>query len=308
MKVIFMGTPDFAAGILKELCNNFSVSAVFTQPDKPQGRKMTLTAPPVKVLAESLNIPVYQPLTLKDNSILPILKEYSPDVIVVAAYGKILPSYVLEYPKYGCINVHASLLPKYRGAAPIQRAIMDGEKVSGVTTMYMAEGLDTGDMLEWESVEITDDDNFETLHDKLCESGKRLIVSTLNGLFLGTIIPTVQNDSLSTYAAKIENTDCVIDFSETARCVFNKIRGLSPIPLATCKKNGKSFKIIEAKISNTEKTGSPGEVLSTDGGVITVSCIGGAIDIYRLQPEGKKKMSSADFINGRGVAVGEIFE
>lgn len=306
MKIIFMGTPDFASSILTSLASSFDVCAVFTQPDKPQGRKMVLTPPPVKNKALELGIPVYQPETLKNEAILPLLNEYAPDAIVVAAYGKILPSYILDYPHYGCINVHASLLPMYRGAAPIQRSIIDGCNKTGVTTMLMEKGLDTGDMLEKAEVVIEDGDNFETVHDKLAKEGSALIISTLNGIFEAKITPVKQDDSLATYAAKIENADCEINFSKSARCIFNQIRGLSPVPLAQCTHGEKKLKIISARIANG--SGTPGEIINISKDSITVACQEGAIEILVVKPEGKKVMSVKDCLNGRMFSLGEILK
>ena len=307
MKILFMGTPDFAVNSFTALCREFSVVGVITQPDKPKGRGYTLTPPPVKVEAEKLGIPVYQPETLKDGAIKELLDNLSPDLIAVVAYGKILPSYVLDYPKYGCINLHGSLLPKYRGAAPMQRAIIDGEKVTGVTTMYMAQGLDTGDMLEKVTVEIGENDNFEDIHDRLASVGAELLVSTVKKLEKGEIVPEKQDDTLSTYAAKIEKTDCVIDFSKSAQEIHDLIRGLSPIPLSFAYLNGKMLKIRSSlTIEKQGSFGKAGEVVSADSKGITVVCGDGKLIITEVVPEGKKPMSAVSFVNGRGVAVGDI--
>ena len=309
-----MGTPDFAVPSLKLLCDTYDVVGVVTQPDKPKGRHMTLTPPPVKVEALARGIEVYQPTTLKDNAFAQELKTLSPDVIVVVAYGKILPKYVLDFPHLGCINLHGSLLPEFRGAAPMQRAIMQGKDVVGVTTMYMAEGLDTGDMLEFASIPLTDDDNFETVHDKLASIGSELLISTLSKLDQNTITPIPQDDSLATYAAKIENADCVIDFSNDYRAVFNQIRGLSPFPLAFCHHNGKMLKIIDArpiseeelKVNNCDLTLPFGTVLSLNQGTILVRAQNGALAISAVLPEGKSRMKARDFINGRKISEGDL--
>lgn len=314
MKVLFMGTPDFAVPSLKLLSDTYDVVGVVTQPDKPKGRHMTLTPPPVKVEALTRGIEVYQPTTLKDNAFAQELKTLSPDVIVVVAYGKILPKYVLNFPRLGCINLHGSLLPEFRGAAPMQRAIMQGKDVIGVTTMYMAEGLDTGDMLEFASIPLTDDDNFETVHDKLATIGSELLISTLSKLDQNTITPIPQDDSLATYAAKIENADCVIDFSNDYRAIFNQIRGLSPFPLAFCHHNGKTLKIIDArpisedelKVNNCDLTLPFGTVLSLNQGTILVRAQNGALAISAVLPEGKSRMKARDFINGRKISEGDL--
>ena len=308
IKVLFMGTPDFAVNSFHAICREFSVVGVLTQPDKPKGRGYTLTPPPIKVEAEKLGIPVYQPETLRDLAIKELLEELSPDVIAVVAYGKILPSYVLEFPKYGCVNLHGSILPKYRGAAPMQRAIIDGEKVTGVSTQLMAQGVDTGDILEKAYVEINENDNFEDIHDRLSSVGADLIVSTIKKLSEGLIIPEAQDHALATHAAKIEKSDCLIDFANDATTIHNLIRGLSPIPLSFTYLNGKMIKIKASRILADEGVfGKAGEVISTAGDGITVACGAGKLLITELVPEGKKAMTAASFVNGRGVAAKDIF-
>ena len=233
MKILFMGTPDFALFSLRALVEaGEDVIGVVTQPDKPKGRGYTLTPPPVKVYALEKDIPVYQPNTLRGEEFANLLSELAPDLIVVVAYGKILPANVLDFPKYGCINVHGSLLPAYRGAAPMQRAIMEGQYETGITTQMMADGIDTGDILLISKVAIEENDNFETIHDKLGECGAETLLATIKELREGTLTRTKQDDSLATYAAKIEKSDCLIDFTKSANEVHNQIRGLSPIPLA----------------------------------------------------------------------------
>ena len=307
IKILFMGTPDFAVNSFLSLCREFSVVGVLTQPDKPKGRGYTLTPPPIKVEAEKLGIPVYQPETLNDFAIKELLEELSPDVIAVVAYGKILPSYVLNFPKYGCINLHGSILPKYRGAAPMQRAIIDGEKVTGVTTQLMAQGVDTGDMLEKAYIDINENDNFEDIHDRLSAVGADLIVSTIKKMVEGLIIPEMQDHSLATHAAKIEKNDCLIDFACNAPVIHNLIRGLSPIPLSFTYLNGKMIKIKTSRIAEADGVfGKAGEVLSADSKGITVACGKGKLFITELVPEGKKAMTAASFVNGRGVTVGDI--
>lgn len=306
MRVLFMGTPDFAIPTLRALASAHEVVCVVSQPDKPKGRGMQLHPTPVKAAATELGLEVRQPVTLKDQAFLPDLTELRPDVIVVVAYGKILPEYVLNFPKYGCINGHGSLLPAYRGAAPMQRAIMEGNKVTGMTTMQMAKGLDTGDMLETAEVEITPNDNFETIHDKLAEVGAKLMLSTLAGLEAGTITPVKQDDSLATYAAKIEKSDCVLDFTQTAQELHDQIRGLSPIPLAFTKLNGKLLKIVASKVSTETSGKAPGTVLSIDKGIIAVATGDGVLHITDVLPEGKGRMSALAFVNGKKIAVGDV--
>lgn len=309
MKVLFMGTPDLAKTVLEKLITSDNeVVCVVSQPDKPKGRGYEMTPSPVKMCAIEHSIDVFTPDTLKNEELVPILEKYMPDVIVVAAYGKILPEYIIKYGKYGCLNVHGSLLPKYRGAAPIHRAIIDGETETGITIMKMDCGLDTGDMLLKRAVAITPEDDFETLHDKLSEIGGELICEALDKLSAGELIAEKQNDSLSNYAKKITKDDCLINFSDSAADISNRIRGLSPIPLAFGYLNGKMVKIIKAAAENSESINKkPGTVLNLDDGVISVACGNGILKIKRVLPEGKSRMSAGDFINGRRVNIGDIF-
>ncbi len=309
MRILFMGTPDFALFSLSALVEaKENVIGVVTQPDKPSGRGYALTPPPVKVYATEHGIPVYQPATLRGEEFAELLSSLAPDMIVVAAYGKILPQNVIEYPKYGCINIHGSLLPEYRGAAPMQRAIIDGKTETGVTTMWMDVGLDTGDMLLVERIDISVNDNFETVHDNLGAAGARALLRTLEATRNGTLVRQKQDDSRATYAAKIEKSDCILDFSKPAKEVHDRIRGLSPIPLSyTCTPDGKMLKIIASELSDAPTGGAQaGEVLSVDGGKITVACGSGAISLLSVLPEGKKRMPAADFINGRKIFAGDL--
>ncbi len=312
MKILFMGTPEFARESLKALYESGEdIVAAVTQPDKPKGRGYKLCPCAVKIYAEEKNIPVYQPNTLKGEEFSSLLKSLSPELIVVVSYGKLLPENVLEFPEYGCINVHGSLLPKYRGAAPIQRAIINGESKTGITTMYMEKGLDTGDMLQKTEVEISDNDNFETLHDKLALCGAQTLLNTIESLKAGTLSPSKQNDNEATYAAKIEKNDCLIDFSKTPREIFNLVRGLSPLPLAfTHTPDGKILKVVSCKCATSDDTqvnAAPGTVVSLDGG-IGIACAGGSVKILEVIPQGKGRMSARDFIRGRKISVGEIFK
>ena len=309
MKILFMGTPDFALFSLKELVEKSSheICGVITQPDKPRGRGYVLMPPPVKVYALEKGLPVYQPDSLKGEEFAKLLEELSPDIITVVAFGKILPKNVIEFPKYGCINVHGSLLPEYRGAAPMQRAVIDGKKVTGVTIMYMAEGLDTGDMLLKRELPIGENDNFEDIHDGLGKIGAEALLEVIGNISDGKAVRIPQDDSLSTYAKKITKEDCVIDFSKDAQTVHDLIRGLSPIPLAlTHTPNGKLLKIIESRVTDLDREHSKhGEVISVDDG-IEVACAHGSIRILKVLPEGKSRMSASDFVRGRGISVGDI--
>lgn len=309
MRILFMGTPDFALFSLRALVESGEeVIGVVTQTDKPKGRKAILTPPPVKVYAQERGIPVYQPKTLRGEEFAEQLKTIDPELIVVTAFGKILPQNVLDYPRYGCINVHGSLLPAYRGAAPMQRAVIDGLCETGITTMLMDAGIDTGDMLLTGKVTIEENDNFEDVHDKLGALSATLLTETLAALKEGRLVPIPQSEEGACYAAKIENADCILDFSKSAREVHNRIRGLSPIPLSlTHTPDGRLLKIIESRLCHIDTCGAlPGTVLSLDGGRITVACGEEAVALLTVLPEGKKRMSAADFINGRRIAVGDV--
>ena len=309
MRILFMGTPDFALFSLRALVENGKeIVGVVTQPDKPKGRGYTLTPPPVKVYALEQNIPVYQPATLRGEEFAALLDTLAPDLIVVAAYGKILPASVLDYPRYGCVNVHGSLLPEYRGAAPMQRAIIDGKRETGITTMMMDVGLDTGDMLLREVVAIEPNDNFETIHDKLGACGADVLLRTIEQIENGALTRTPQDGALATYAAKIEKSDCILDFTRTAEQIHDQVRGLSPMPLAfTYTPDGKMLKVVATEVVSTEETGAvAGTVTSVRDGRIVVACGKGSLALLSVLPEGKKRMSAADFINGRRIAVGDV--
>lgn len=305
MNVVFMGTPDFAVPSLENIAKVHNVQAVFTQPDKPVGRKMVLTPPDVKVCAEKLGIPVYQPVKLKDSDSYEIIKELNPDVIVVVAYGQILPENILNIPKYGCINVHGSLLPKYRGAAPIQWSVLNGDKVTGVTTMYMEKGLDTGDILETKEYEIGINDTAGEVFDTLAEMGGKLILDTLEKAEKGQLHPVKQDDSKSSYAKMLDKSMCNIDFSKSNLQVHNQVRGLSPWPVASTKLNGKVLKIFETRLA--EGKGKPGEILNTNP--LTIACGEGAVVVNTVQLQGKKRMDSKAFLQGhkleKGTVIGE---
>ena len=340
MRVMFMGTPDFAVPALNALAAAHDVVCVVTAPDKPRNR-MELTPTPVAARAAELGIRTEKPETLRAGAIAPLLAETAPDVIVVVAYGKILPPYVLEYARYGCLNVHGSLLPAYRGAAPMQRAIMDGVGEVGVTVMQMDAGLDTGDMLLKRAVELPADADFEWVHDTLAILGAGLLIRALDGLEEGSIVPQKQDGDLATYAAKITQDDCrldfaldggeagtlvpekqdaalatyaekitreecALDFSGKAESVYNKIRALSPVPLSYAFLDGRMIKFVSARIADYEPYAEPGVIVDVDGGV-TVACGDGAVTLTEILPEGKRRMNAADFARGRGVAVGDMF-
>lgn len=309
LKILFMGTPDFSVFSLQRLFDSGeSIIGVVTQQDKPSGRGYNLTPSPVKLWAQERGIPVYQPKTLKDEAFSELLAEIAPDMIVVAAFGKILPESVINYPKYGCINVHGSYLPKYRGAAPMQRAIINGESFTGVTIMDMDVGLDTGAMLARQRVKIEEDDNFETIHDKIGSIGAELLIKTIDRIKSGSVKRIKQYSKYSSYAEKIEKSECAVNFGMPARRVFDLVRGLSPMPLAyTHSADGKLIKLVAVKLSKAEKKDAkPGEVISAGNDGITVACLDSCIDIIELIPEGKRKMQAGDFVRGRGIAVGDI--
>ena len=308
MRIVFMGTPEFAVPCLQKLIDcGHEVSGVFTQPDKPQGRKMILTPPPVKQLAAENGIPVYQPLKMRDGTAFDMLKQADPELVIVVAYGKILPKEILEYPKYGCINIHASLLPELRGAAPIQWSVINGFDKTGVTSMQMDEGLDTGDMLIKEEIEIGENDTAGEMHDKLSVLGAEILEKTINQLLRNELNPEKQDHEKFTYAPMLSKELSPIDWNLTAREVHNKIRGLCPWPSATAVLNGKKIKIHQSILSDF-KGGSAGEIIET-GKRLIVSCGDGkCIEILNLQAEGKKAMSAADFMRGNPVEIGDKFE
>ena len=258
--IMFMGTPEISATCLRRLIEDgHGISVVITREDKPRGRGNVMTPTPVKLLAAEHGIPVYTPATLRDGAFAELLEEYKPEIIVVVAYGKILPLNVIEYPKYGCVNLHVSLLPKYRGAAPMQRAIMEGENETGVTVMYMAEGLDTGDIISVERFPILPEDDFEAIHDRSAEVGGRLLSETIEKIYNGTADRIPQDDSLACYAKKVEKEDCKIDFSLSAAKLDCIIRGVTPIPGAFAYLGGKMLKVNKATPVKGE--GRPGEVI-----------------------------------------------
>lgn len=307
-----MGTPDFAVMALSAIFSEYKndLVGVVTKIDTPKNRGHVMLPPPVKVAAEKMGIPVFQPKNLKEENFGETLRALSPDVIIVAAYGKLLPKYVLDFPKYGCINIHASLLPEYRGAAPIARAIMDGKKELGITIMYMAEGLDTGDMIMSRSLVFQNGENKGEIEQKLAELGADMMTETLGKLYRGEKLEAKkQNDEISTYAAKIEKTDCEIDFSKNAEEIENLVRALAPAPYAFTTLNGKNIKIAKVHAEKADVSEGFGTVTETNvkgDGKIKVAAKDGVIFIDRLIPEGKKEMSAGDFVRGRGINTGDI--
>lgn len=303
MRIVFMGTPDYAAVTLKKLIDeNYDIAAVFCQPDKPVGRKQLLTPPPTKELAVKNNIPVYQPETLRDGVAFETIKNINPDVIVVVAYGKILPENILQLPRYGCINGHASLLPHLRGSAPIQWAIVNGDKQTGVTTQLMDKGIDTGAVLETAVTEIGSDETAEELFERLAEISADLMLSTLKKAENNKLNPTVQDESEATYAPIIKKEMAHLDFTETAEQILNKVRGFYSWPCAFCFINGKRIKVIKAKVSDL-KGEKCGVVLCSDEKLI-VSCKDKSVEFVTVQPEGAKVMSASQLLNGHNIPTG----
>lgn len=305
MRIIFMGTPDFAVGTLEALVNaGHEVVLAVTQPDKPQGRKQILIAPPVKQTAEKLGIPVYQPKRVREPEALALLRGYEPELIVVAAFGQILPKELLDMPQYGCINVHASLLPKYRGAAPIQWAILNGDAVTGVTIMRMDVGLDTGDMIAKAEVAITPQDTGGSLFDRLAETGAKLCVETIPSIVDGTAVYTPQDEQAATKVGQISKKDGLIDFTRSAAAIECQIRGLNPWPSAYTSLGGKTLKIWSAQVSDRQTEAQPGTVVLVEKDRFGVQTGDGVLICTEVQLEGKKRMSAADFLRGNALTTG----
>lgn len=303
-RVVFMGTPEFSVPVLEMLIENTNVVLVVTQPDKESGRHHELKATPVKECALKHNIEVYQPIKIR-NEYEHVL-ECNPDIIITCAYGQIIPSILLDTPKYKAINVHASLLPKLRGGSPLHKCIIDGYKETGVTIMYMAPGMDDGDIITQRSIEIKDTDNVGIIHDELSIMGRDLLLETLPNIFSGNITRIKQDPNEVTYAYNIKREEEKIDFNKTAREVFNQIRGMYPFPVAYTTLNGEVIKICESRIGNTSK-GKPGEIIETSKDGISVMCKDKNIIITRLKPSGKKEMAVRDYLNGKNkTIVGEI--
>lgn len=299
MKIVFMGTPDFAVPSLERLvADGHEILGVFTQPDKPQGRGYKLVAPPVKQAALAHGLTVYQPAKMRDGQALEILKELQPQLICVVAYGKILPREILELPEFGCINVHGSLLPKYRGAAPIQWSVIHGEPVTGVTTMYMAEGLDTGDMILKKETPIGENETYGELNARLSEIGAEALSETVRLVEEGKAPRTPQDDALSCYAPMLDKELAVLDFTKPAAQLHHQICGMNPWPVAYTMLDGKRLKVYRSQMAPAEAgSGKPGQVLSKKKFI--VACGEGALELCEVQLEGSKRMDGAAFLNGK---------
>lgn len=305
MRIVFMGTPDFASASLKKLIDEkFDVVGVFTQPDKPKGRGMELCASPVKELALENGLPVFQPVKMRDGTALAQIKALEPDILVVVAYGRILPDDILAVPKYGAINVHGSLLPKYRGAAPIQWAVLNGDKVTGVTTMYLASEMDTGDIIYIAETEIGEYETSGELFDRLKDMGAELLVKTLRDIDVGTAPRTPQDHSKASYVTMLDKSICPIDWNKTPREVLKHIYGLQPWPVATMELEGRTVRVFAAKYTDGKTEKTPGAVVSTDKGGLEIACANGeTLLITELQAPGKKRMGAEDYLRGHQIKV-----
>lgn len=303
-KIIFMGTPDFSVPILKELHKEYGVDLVISQPARPVGRKKVMTDPPVAVAAKLLGIELYQPETMNSEEALKIVSDIEPDLIITAAFGQLLPENILNVPAKGSLNVHASLLPKHRGGAPIHRALINGDKETGVTIMYMAKKLDAGDIIAAESIQIEDADNTGTLFDKLSRVGASLLMKTLPDVIAGTNSRTPQIDSEATFSPNILKTDEVISFNQPARDVFNCIRGLAPWPVGHTMQDDKRLKIFEAELTNETADAAPGTITGKSDNGFLVAAVDGLVNITEVQLAGKKKNNALDFINNNSDLIG----
>lgn len=306
MKIVYMGTPEFAVPTLEAIvADGHEVCAVYTQPDKPKGRGYVMTPPPVKECALKYNIEVFQPASMKTDEEFERLSALNPDIIVVVAYGKILPQRILDIPKYGCVNVHASLLPKYRGAAPIQWAVINGEEKAGVTIMQMDAGLDTGDMLLTAETEIGENETAGALHDRLCVIGADALIEALKKIEAGTITAEKQPDGEFFYASMLDKKMCMVDWNDRADVIHNKIRGLSPWPVAMTMLNGKRVKLHQSALS-AMSGGKCGEVISTQPFVVACG-ENTAVELKTIQTEGGKKLDIKDFLRGHKIELGTVF-
>ena len=298
MRVVFMGTPDFSVPILQALIDNYDVVGVVSQPDKKVGRHQELRNTPVKELALKYNIPVMQPIKIREE--YQDILSLEPDIIITCAYGQIIPKEILDYPRLGCINVHASLLPRYRGGAPIHRSIINGDSKTGITIMYMDVGMDTGDIISQESIDILDSDNLESVHDKLSILGRNLLLETLPSIINGTNNRIKQDESLVEYAYNINREEEHIDFNKTSREVFNLIRGLSPVPSSNTILDNLEMKVLESKISNGNYSGICGEIVDCIKDGIVVKTSDGCVILTKIKPFGKNLMDANSYVNGIG--------
>ena len=300
MRIVFMGTPDFAAASLRKLLDEqFEVVGVFTQPDKPKGRGMELAYSPVKELALQAGLPVFQPDKMRDGRALSILQQLQPDILVVVAYGRILPDELLALPRYGAVNVHGSLLPKYRGAAPIQWAVLNGDKTTGVSTMYLAHDMDAGDIIYTDETAIGEFETSGELFDRLMIMGAELLVKTLRNIEAGTAPRTPQDHSQASYVKMLDKSLCPIRWNQAPRGVIKQIYGLQPWPVATMELNGSIYKVFSAQYTDTRTSKAPGTLVSADERGIEIACADGqTVCITQLQAPGKKRMAAADFLRG----------
>lgn len=307
MRIVFMGTPDFAAASLQRLIDEkFDIAGVFTQPDKPKGRGMELAYSPVKELALANGLPVYQPAKMRDGTALEIIKELAPDILAVVAYGRILPDDILAVPRYGAVNVHGSLLPKYRGAAPIQWAVLNGDKVTGVSTMYLASEMDTGDVIYTAETEIGEFETSGELFDRLKVMGAELLCRTLRDIDSGIAPRTPQEHDKASYVKMLDKSLSPIDWNRDARGVIKWIYGMQPWPVATAELDGAVYKIFAAVYTDTHTDKAPGAIIATGKDGIEVACGGGeTVMIKELQAPGKKRMSAADFLRGHSIKLSD---
>ena len=307
MRIVFMGTPGFAAGCLEALVQaGHNVAAAVSQPDRPKGRGHKVQPTPVHACAQAHGIPTYQPQAIKNGELEDVLQKAAPDVIVVVAYGKILPEFILSFPKYGCINVHASLLPKYRGAAPIQWSIINGERETGITTMYMAQGIDTGDMILKHAIPIAAEETAGTLHDKLMALGAQTLIETLERIENGTAPREQQDDSQSCYAPMIDKTTALIEWDKAAQEICNLIRGMNPSPFAYTTYKGARMKIGTAAVSDVVPEAVPGTVLCAGRDGLLVCCADSALLVKTVQFDGKKMMPVGDYLAGQTIEEGTV--
>ncbi|HIR86760.1 MAG TPA: methionyl-tRNA formyltransferase [Candidatus Limivicinus faecipullorum] len=303
MRIVFMGTPDFAEASLKKLIDEkFDVVGVFTQPDKPKGRGMELSFSPVKELALASGLPVYQPVKIRDGTAYEEIKALSPDILVVVAYGRILPDEILALPKYGAVNVHGSLLPKYRGAAPIQWAVLNGDKVTGVSTMYLASEMDTGDVIYTAETEIGEFETSGELFDRLMVMGAQLLAKTLRDIEKGIAPRTPQDHSKASYVSQLDKSLSPIDWNKSPRSVVKWIYGLQPWPVATMEMEGKTYRVFAAEYTDNKTHKAPGQIVAAGEKGIEVACGDGeTVLITQLQAPGKKRMAAADFLRGHPI-------